>query len=72
MTKDAKGTWTVTTDPLVVGFHYYFLWIDGVQVTDPGTDAFYGCGRISSALEIPEARKMPLTIPTNKVSIMDR
>lgn len=55
MTKDAKGTWTVTTDPLVVGFHYYFLWIDGVQVTDPGTDAFYGCGRISSALEIPES-----------------
>ena len=55
MTKDANGTWTVTTDPLVVGFHYYFLWIDGVQVTDPGTDAFYGCGRISSALEIPES-----------------
>ena len=40
MTKDAQGVWTVTTDPLVVGFHYYFFLVDGVQVTDPGSDCF--------------------------------
>ncbi len=55
MKKDAEGTWTVTTDPLVVGFHYYFLLVDGVQVTDPGSDCFYGCGRMSSGIEIPES-----------------
>ena len=54
MQKNAEGVWTVTTDPLVVGFHYYFLWVDGVQVTDPATDCFYGCGRMSSGIEIPE------------------
>ena len=32
MQKDADGFWTVKTDPLVVGFHYYFLIADGVQV----------------------------------------
>ena len=54
MQKDAEGVWTVTTDPLVVGFHYYFFLVDGVQVTDPGSDCFYGCGRMSSGIEIPE------------------
>lgn len=55
MTKDGQGVWTVTTDPLVVGFHYYFFLVDGVQVTDPGTDCFYGCGRMCSGIEIPES-----------------
>ena len=40
MTKDNNGMWTVTTDPLVVGFHYYFFIVDGVQVTDPASDCF--------------------------------
>ena len=54
MQKNAEGVWTVTTDPLVVGFHYYFFLVDGVQVTDPASDCFYGCGRMSSGIEIPE------------------
>lgn len=40
MTRDSNGSWSVTTDPLVVGFHYYFLDIDSVRVTDPGTETF--------------------------------
>lgn len=47
--------WTVTTDPLVVGFHYYFFIVDGVQVTDPASDCFYGCGRMASGIEVPES-----------------
>lgn len=54
MQKDAEGVWTVTTDPLVVGFHYYFLLIDGVSVCDPAMYTFYGCSRVASGIEIPE------------------
>ena len=55
MTKDNNGMWTVTTDPLGVGFHYYFFLVDGVQVTDPASDCFYGCGRMASGIEVPES-----------------
>ena len=29
-------------------------WQDGVQVTDPATDTYFGCCRQASALEVPE------------------
>lgn len=54
MTKDNDGTWTVTTKPQAPGFHYYFLIVDGVSVSDPASQTFYGCGKWSSAIEIPE------------------
>lgn len=56
MQRDEEGVWTVTTAPLVVGFHYYFMLVDGVQVTDPASDCFYGCGRMASGIEIPESK----------------
>lgn len=56
MNKDAKSIWTVTTDPLVVGFHYYFLIVDGVRVEDPATYTFFGCTRVASGLEVPEGK----------------
>jgi enterochelin esterase family protein len=52
--KDEKGIWTGTTEPQVPGFHYYSLVIDGIRVSDPASDSFYGTGRMSSAIEIPE------------------
>ena len=55
MQKSDDGTWTVTTKPQVPGFHYYFLIVDGVSVSDPASQTFYGCGRWSSAIEIREA-----------------
>ena len=55
MTKDQSGNWSVTTPPLVVGFHYYFLVVDGVSVNDPGSHAFFGTGKDASGIEIPEA-----------------
>ncbi len=54
MTRDADGWWSAVTKPLVVGFHYYFLVVDGVSVIDPSSEAFYGCGRMSGGIEIPE------------------
>ncbi len=55
MHKDEAGLWTVTTEPQDPGFHYYSLVIDGVSVSDPASSAYFGTGRMSSAIEIPEA-----------------
>ena len=55
MKKDEKGVWTVTTDPQVPGFHYYSLVIDGYKFADPASESFYGTGKMSSAIDVPEA-----------------
>ncbi len=54
MVKGPDGFWTVTTPPLVPGFHYYNFVLDGVDVNDPGSHAFYGGSRDASGIEIPE------------------
>ena len=54
MKKDLDGDWHGVSDPLVVGFHYYFLNVDGVQVVDPTSETYYGCCREASGLEVPE------------------
>jgi enterochelin esterase family protein len=54
MVKGSDGFWTATTPPLVPGFHYYNFVIDGVDVNDAGSHAFYGGGRDASGIEIPE------------------
>ncbi len=54
MTKDAKGDWKVTTDPLPIGFHYYRLVVDGVRVNDPAVYTIYGAGADYSQIDIPE------------------
>jgi enterochelin esterase family protein len=55
MTKHADGLWYVTTTPLVEGFHYYMVSIDGADVSDPATGTYFGGGIWSSAIEIPAA-----------------
>jgi len=55
MVKDTGGYWTVTTDSISEGFHYYSLLIDGVAVADPASESFYGMGRMASGIEIPFA-----------------
>ncbi|MBQ0043805.1 MAG: esterase [Bacteroidales bacterium] len=55
MQKDANGVWTVTSDPQVPGFHYYSIIVDGYSFADPASESFYGCSRMSSAVEVPEA-----------------
>lgn len=53
MVKDTAGVWSVTTDSIGEGFHYYSLMIDGVAVADPASETFYGMGRMASGIEIP-------------------
>ena len=55
MVKDTAGVWTVTTDSISEGFHYYSLLIDDVAVADPASQTFYGMGRMASGIEIPFA-----------------
>ena len=52
--KDATGTWTIVTKPLMPGYHYYSLIVDGVSVADPASTSYYGSSRMSSAIDIPE------------------
>ena len=54
MERDGEGVWAVTIPPQVPGFHYYYLNIDGVRVSDPASESFYGSSRHSSGIEIPE------------------
>src|SRR5271163_3916589 len=54
MVKGDDGVWTVTTPPIVPGFHYYYLTIDGVTVDDPASRTFYGVGKDSTGIEVPE------------------
>jgi len=54
MVKQPDGFWTVTTPPLVPGLHYYTLIVDGAEVSDTGSHAFFGGGKHASAVEVPE------------------
>ncbi len=54
MVKQSDGFWTVTTPSLVPGFHYYTLIIDGAEVSDPNSHAFFGGGKDASGIEIAE------------------
>jgi enterochelin esterase-like enzyme len=55
MVRDTGGWLTVVTDPQVPGFHYYRLVINGVEVSDPASETFFGVSRMFSAIEIPSA-----------------
>ena len=54
MQPDGRGGFMAVTDPLPVGFHYYFMNIDGVNVIDPASETYFGCNREAGGLEVPE------------------
>jgi enterochelin esterase-like enzyme len=54
MTKDAGGLWSVTIPPAVPGFHYYWFVLDGVSVSDPSSESYFGYGKETSGVEVPE------------------
>jgi len=53
MTKNDQGVWSVVTPPLVVGFHYYAIIVDGVSVADPASESFFGVSKMMSGIEVP-------------------
>jgi enterochelin esterase family protein len=54
LAKGTDGTWSGTSDPVEPGFYYYNVLVDGVAVNDPGSETFFGWGRETSGLEIPD------------------
>ena len=48
-----RQTGTVT-EPLAPGLHYYVINIDGADLSDPGSTAYFGGSRYVSAVEVPE------------------
>lgn len=68
--KGADGFWTGTAGPLVPGFHYYTLLIDGADVSDPNSHTFFGGGRDASGIEVPEQGStyyLPQNVPHGQV-----
>ncbi len=54
MTKSTGGNWSVTTPPSVPGFHYYWFVLNGVEVNDPASETYFGYGKETSGVEVPE------------------
>lgn len=69
MTRGEDGFWTVTTPPVVPGFHYYHLVVDGLSVNDPASQTFYANGE-RSGIEVPEKGAdffLPRDVPHGEV-----
>lgn len=73
--RQQDGTWMAHTKPLVPGFHYYWFNINGIEVSDPATQSYFGCGRMCSAIDIPEQGTEWMTynkdVPHGQVHIVD-
>ena len=54
MTKDENGVWTYTSEPQDLGYHNYWMVVDGAIVLDPATDGFIGYGHNCNGFEIPD------------------
>ena len=54
MTRGSDGAWTVVTPPIVEGFHYYALDVNGIRMNDPNSHTYFGTGKDTSGVEIPE------------------
>lgn len=70
MEKQADGFWTFTTPSMAPGLHYYTVIVDGAEVSDPGSTAYFGGSKWASAVEVPEAGAtyyVPQNVPHGQV-----
>lgn len=71
MQRTPDGVWTVSTDPLPIGHHYYFLIVDGMRIVDPGSQTIFGCNGIAGCIEIEEGTEgdyyRPQQVPHGQV-----
>jgi hypothetical protein len=51
--KGDDGVWTVTTDPLALGFRFYSITVDEVTLADPTGESYFGGGKTGSGIEVP-------------------
>jgi enterochelin esterase family protein len=54
LSRGDDGVWAGTTPPAVPGFHYYWFVVDGLNVNDPASYTYFGWGRETSGIEVPE------------------
>lgn len=55
MTRSAEGVWSATIGPVRAGFHYYWFLVDGTPMNDPSAETYFGWGRPSSGIDVPDA-----------------
>ena len=70
MEKQADGFWRITTKSMAPGLHYYTIVVDGAEVSDPGSTAYFGGSKWASAVEVPEAGVdyyLPKEVPHGQV-----
>ena len=70
MEKQPDGFWTFTTPAMAPGLHYYTIIVDGAEVSDPGSTAYFGGSKWASAVEVPEAGVdyyLPRDVPHGQV-----
>ncbi|MDQ0782365.1 alpha/beta hydrolase-fold protein [Chryseobacterium sp. W4I1] len=51
--KDHDGFWNISTSPMEIGFHYYWLNVDGKRTNDPNTQLYFGYSQPTSGIEVP-------------------
>lgn len=70
MEKQPDGFWTFTTPPMAPGLHYYTVIVDGAEVSDPSSTAYFGGSKWASAVEVPEVGAtyyLPQDVPHGQV-----
>jgi enterochelin esterase-like enzyme len=70
MEKQPDGFWTFTSKSMAPGLHYYTIVVDGAEVSDPGSTAYFGGSKWASAVEVPEAGVdyyLPKDVPHGQV-----
>ena len=51
MEKRPDGFWTFARKSMAPGLHYYTIVVDGAEVSDPGSTAYFGGSKWASAVE---------------------
>ena len=54
MVRGDDGLWTFTSEPQDLGYHNYWMIVDGALVLDPATEAFIGYSHMCNGFEVPD------------------
>lgn len=54
LTKGSDGVWSYTSEPQDLGYHNFWMVVDGAIVVDPATDGFIGFSHLCNGFEIPD------------------
>lgn len=54
LVKGSDGVWSYTSEPQDLGYHNFWMVVDGAIVVDPATDGFIGFSHLCNGFEIPD------------------